>query len=92
MKRKQNKMKPIHPDYTPLLFTDPNANITVTKEQLTTFVADNMNNKGQPRVVVYGEVRELKWKSVGGGLYEMYSIPITSKNCDVKGCINTNHH
>ena len=60
-------------DCTGLLIIKEDAVITVDKAILQAFVSEHINLKGRPTVICNGTVRQLKWKSLGAGFYEMWS-------------------
>ncbi len=47
--------------------------VTTNRKCLQEYVAAHIDTKGRPTVIVQGTVRKLVWKSLGAGLYNIWS-------------------
>lgn len=61
----QNSLNLLHMTETARVITD--------SKSLRAYVANHLNLKGQPVVTCKATVRQLKWKNVGAGMYEVWS-------------------
>jgi hypothetical protein len=55
------------------LWNRADCQVLVNKKELKQFVQDNTNNLGNTFIIVKGECRLIKWKSIGLGLYKVWT-------------------
>lgn len=57
-----------------ILWQDVNAATIVKRADLQQFATENVNRRGQVVIIVLGTPRYVKWRSIGAGLYKVWTF------------------